>query len=287
MKHLFVLLLVGLCSTSYAQKAPSPKAHPYYGRGFYERVNVGESNTDLRMTLRQILQWDHKKVQGDFDEISQRCQGNGCYRHTAIGYSNARTFLLGYFYLVQKGNQYGVRDVYCEKIYGPEDFRGNDRPGPNRIPDHRVVNVEHTWPQSRFSGRYDKEYQKSDLHHLYPTDTELNSIRSSFPFGDVERDMGSTLKCGGNARIGVGERGGTVFEVPDHHKGNVARSIFYFATRYDMQVDPAQELTLRQWNKQDPVDAEEAARNEEIYKAQGNRNPFVDYPILVDRISDF
>lgn len=286
MKSFLTLFVVLFAVQSWAQRGPSQQAHPYYGRGFYERVSRGESNTDLRMTIRQILQWDHRRVEGDFDEIAEGCQGRGCYRHSPVGYSNARTFLLGYFYLVQQGGQFGVRDVYCDKVYGPNEFRG-DRPGPNRIPDHRVVNVEHTWPQSRFSRRYDTETQKSDLHHLYPTDTELNSIRSSFPFGDVQKDMGGSLKCGGQSRFGITHGGETVFEVPDHHKGNVARAVFYFAIRYDMQIDPRQEGNLRDWNRMDPVDQEEMARNDEIFKAQGNRNPFVDYPALADRISDF
>jgi endonuclease I len=38
---------------------------------------------------------------------------------------------------------------------------------------------------------------------------------------------------------------------------------------------------------QDPPDARERARNAAIEVAQGSRNPFVDYPHLVDRISNF
>lgn len=287
MKRLFVLLILGFAISAEAQRAPATKAHPYYGRGFFERVTRGESQTQLRLTLRQILQWDHRQVPNGFDEIVERCQGQGCYRHVAIGYDRARLFLMGYFYLVNQGGDFGVRDVYCEKVYDRDDFRGSDRPGPNQIPDHRVVNTEHTWPQSRFSDRHNRDYQKSDLHHLFPTDNELNSIRGNFPFGDVEKDMNGPLKCGSQARFGYGNNNGPIFEVPDRHKGNVARAMFYFAVRYDMQIDPAQEQSLRRWNLEDPVDAEEAARNEEIYKAQGNRNPFVDYPALADRIQDF
>ncbi|MCB0368129.1 MAG: endonuclease [Bdellovibrionales bacterium] len=35
------------------------------------------------------------------------------------------------------------------------------------------------------------------------------------------------------------------------------------------------------------MDQEEITRNEEIYKAQGNRNPFIDYPELAAMIADF
>tara|TARA_B100001029_G_C15058993_1_gene456781 strand:- start:1823 stop:3508 length:1686 start_codon:yes stop_codon:yes gene_type:complete len=40
--------------------------------------------------------------------------------------------------------------------------------------------------------------------------------------------------------------------------------------------------TLLQWHEQDPPDAFEKRRNDVIYKWQGNRNPFIDYPQFVD-----
>jgi len=39
---------------------------------------------------------------------------------------------------------------------------------------------------------------------------------------------------------------------------------------------------LLAWHQQDPVDAEEIARNEVVFAFQGNRNPFVDHPGWVD-----
>jgi len=39
---------------------------------------------------------------------------------------------------------------------------------------------------------------------------------------------------------------------------------------------------LLAWHQQDPVDAEELARNEVVFAFQGNRNPFVDHPEWVD-----
>jgi endonuclease I len=37
----------------------------------------------------------------------------------------------------------------------------------------------------------------------------------------------------------------------------------------------------------DPVDAEEIARHEVIAKYQKVRNPFVDFPQLVEKVADF
>ncbi|MDE5808482.1 MAG: endonuclease, partial [Muribaculaceae bacterium] len=41
---------------------------------------------------------------------------------------------------------------------------------------------------------------------------------------------------------------------------------------------------LTRWAKNDPVDTKEITRNEEIFKIQKNRNPFIDYPDLIDYI---
>ncbi|MFN8943697.1 MAG: endonuclease I family protein, partial [Pseudobdellovibrionaceae bacterium] len=124
-------------------------------------------------------------------------------------------------------------------------------------------------------------------HHLYPTDSKLNSIRGNYPFGEVVRSK-KALHCESGAMFGDPEQGsGPVFEPPAKHKGNVARALFYFSSKYHMAIDPAQEATLKKWHIEDPVDAEEMRRNEEIYKVQMSRNPFIDYPELASQISDF
>ena len=40
--------------------------------------------------------------------------------------------------------------------------------------------------------------------------------------------------------------------------------------------------TLKKWNEEDPVDEFEMTRNNLVYNLQNNRNPFVDYPSLVN-----
>ena len=43
------------------------------------------------------------------------------------------------------------------------------------IPDHAQVNTEHTWPQSKFKHAASVPRIKSDLRHLYPTFSRINS----------------------------------------------------------------------------------------------------------------
>jgi endonuclease I len=78
-----------------------------------------------------------------------------------------------------------------------------------------------------------------------------------------------------------------VFEPPTEQKGNTARALLYFSVRYGMKIDLEEEQTMKEWSRLDPVDEEERARNERIFDLQKDRNPFVDYPELVEKISDF
>ena len=77
------------------------------------------------------------------------------------------------------------------------------------------------------------------------------------------------------------------FEPPQRHKGNVARALFYFSVRYRLAISATQEAHLRAWHRKDPVDESEKNRNDLVQEIQGNRNPFIDFPHLVDSIDDF
>jgi hypothetical protein len=146
------------------------------------------------------------------------------------------------------------------------------------IPDHTIMNTEHTWPKSRLSGA-----AETDLHHLFPTSSYANSKRSSFRFGNV---ISPSWQQGGS-KLGQDIEGNVVFEVRASNRGNAARAMFYIAVMYAYEIPANEEATLRAWSEEDPVDAVEQARNNEVEIAQGNRNPFVDSPELVGQITDF
>lgn len=287
MKSLFVFLpLFVALFTGSAQAALTSQEVPYYGSEFYNDLRTGVSGEALADRLKTILRGGHIRTSG-MDQIVNSCDGrNNCYTHTAVGYRNARVFLLGGFYLVSNGQgNYGLKDLYCQVVRTAGEFPKGSGPAPGNIPEDKVVNAEHTWPQSRFSGNFPKEVQKSDMHHLYPTDSQMNAERGNHEFGEVVKDR-KKLKCN-TVRLGNSAGGNLIFEPPTVHKGNVARSLFYFSIRYDLRIDAEEEAALRKWNKEDPVDEEEARRNDEIFKRQGNRNPFIDNQELADRINNF
>jgi hypothetical protein len=193
-----------------------------------------------------------------------------------LDYKVARKAIVGSLHAAQSPDgKYFVRDVYCQKdmkLSSPTGMASG-------------LNVEHTWPQSHFFQSPDMFRMKSDLHHLFPTRPSVNTARGNLKFGVVD-ETSESLSCTAS-RLGIGDDGEERFEPPNAHKGNVARALFYFAVRYGGHIDQDEEAVLRVWHKQDPVDAAEMQRNEEIEKLQGNRNPFIDHPEYVELISDF
>ncbi len=141
------------------------------------------------------------------------------------------------------------------------------------------MNTEHTWPQSL--GATDEPMQ-SDLHHLYPADGTANTIRSNDPYANLSTFTWS---------IGGSKSNGSAFEPRNEQKGNVAVSLFYFGLKYNGIANVSaswltpQESTLRGWLNAFPPNAIARKRNIDINAAQNNRNPFIDYPQFMDRIS--
>ncbi|MGE7600200.1 endonuclease [Lysinibacillus fusiformis] len=151
-------------------------------------------------------------------------------------------------------------------------------------------NREHTWAKSH--GNFGTSNGPgTDIHHLRPTDVQVNSSR-----GNLDFDNGGSPVTGCTGCL----RDSDSFEPPKRVKGDVARMLFYMATRYEPGDKVDLELNdkvnngsapyhgklsvLLQWHKDDPVDDYERQRNNRIYEIQGNRNPFIDHPEWVEMI---
>ncbi|HMN68564.1 MAG TPA: endonuclease [Bdellovibrionales bacterium] len=255
-----------LLTTAFQPNAEALQLSPRfteYPSAFYQHVEDGAREQALRQELHAIM-------------------ASG---HVNLGYTGARRLLFGELHLLRTGQGYAIRDVYCRKLATQRDFKSRP-PAPGQIPDPAVLNAEHTWPQSKFSTRFPRDIQKADLHILYPVLSRANSSRGNLEFGDVAAPLTHPCKA---SRRGYTARGGGTrhFEVPDEQKGDTSRAIFYFAVRYQMPVSELQEDSLKAWHRLDPVDDFERVRNEAIYAKQKVRNPFIDYPELVELIGDF
>jgi len=143
-------------------------------------------------------------------------------------------------------------------------------------------NTEHTFPQSMFNSA---QPMKADLHHLFPTEGSANSTRSNHPFGIVANVTSQV----GLSALGTNSGGSTVFEPHDGQKGATARAMLYFGARYPQHASflAQQEGLMRTWSHAFPPTSVDVQRNNDIYSFQQNRNPFVDYPVLMDRVKSF
>lgn len=242
--------------------------------------NPHSNRTQLKEALFDLLSKVHIKHENARDTLANVCPINAkCLTENYnLSYKQAREILFGKLHLEKNNNAFFVKDVYCNKIITEKSGAGE-----GKIPDSNLINCEHTWPQSRFSKEFSNNQQKTDLHHLYPTDMRANSTRSNNIFANVDgRVVNSSCL---DSKTGTETLSGqTAFEPPIEHRGNVARAIFYFATRYKMTIPPSERVYLTKWNLEDPVDEAEMIRNNMIMDIQGNRNPFIDFPELLDRL---
>lgn len=283
--HLFLFAAALISTTTHADRLSG--SNSYYPKSFYADNNAGMNDEALKKALFKILSSAHVPGHDGNDTLVTRCQGQrSCYQHTPLSYSQARDVVLGELDLMEDNGHYALKDVYCQDMYTDKDFRRGQGPKQGHAPDHTVFNIEHTWPQSRFSSKFSKAYQKSDLNILYGASQKANSSRGNIEFADVQTEQSPV--CPKVRRGWVRGNGKTLyFEPPDEHKGNVARAIFYFAVRYQMKVSQVEEESLRRWHGLDPVDDQERDRHERIFKIQKVRNPFIDHPEMVDMIADF
>lgn len=198
-------------------------------------------------------------------------------------------------------NDGSLLDVYSEKPNGPDAYNygfGNGDQCGQYNSEADCWNKEHIFPQGFFNEQLP---MRSDLHQVLPTDGYVNNRRGNYNFGKVGTASWTSTngsKVGGNVFPGYS---GTVFEPIDEFKGDIARIMFYFATRYEDQVTSSSwdshttqnnplngtktqvyedwiiDLFL-EWHAQDPVSQKEIDRNNKVHQIQGNRNPFVDNP---------
>lgn len=162
------------------------------------------------------------------------------------------------------------------------------------------MNIEHTFPKSWWGGSKNDAY--CDIMHLMPVNSTVNSRRSNHPYAEVSSESWSNSRSKvGSPKNGQGGGASTVFEPDDEYKGDLARTYFYMVTCYqnlswqgnglltaangtyptlqDWAID-----MLLDWHRNDPVSPKELDRNEAVYEHQGNRNPFIDYPDMVEYI---
>ncbi|KAL3937869.1 MAG: hypothetical protein SGBAC_007102 [Bacillariaceae sp.] len=145
----------------------------------------------------------------------------------------------------------------------------------------------------------------NDLHNLRPTTYLSDVVRGDKYFGEC--GILTPAETCVNPAEGGAEGTCTcnrIYTPPPEVRGDVARALMYMDVRYDGRDDNTLNLRLTDcpfqherdmaylsqmitWHKEDPPDDAERARNDKVCGTwQGNRNPFVDFPDLVDVLWD-
>lgn len=200
-------------------------------------------------------------------------------------------------------NDGSLLDVYSEKPLGADsyEYMTTSQQCGSYAAEGNCYNREHTVPQSVWSSEYP---MYSDAHFVIPSDGYVNGKRNNYPFGAVgsatyTSTNGSKLGSNLNSGYSAGYSG-VVFEPINEFKGDIARCLLYFATRYQNLVtgwtfemfngtsDQVYTNTFKNillyWNDVDPVSPYEIAKNNRVYVFQNNRNPYIDHPEYVHAV---
>lgn len=235
----------------------------------------------------------YEEAQGQQGEVLKSKLGAiiHCGVRYKYGSGNKKTWD-GFFHTDRDTTTHQVMDMYSNNIryFNPQ------KPTASVL----ELDIEHMFPKSWWGGDVNEAY--CDLFHLVPADYSANRSKSNHAPG-IPTD---TTFWNGSFATGSGSEYGLqkVFCPADEYKGDFARAYFYIATCYgdslqwQLSGDAGKAMTnehwqefqpwlrdlLVSWHRMDPVSDKEKQRAIEVNKIQGNRNPYIDYPELVEYI---
>jgi hypothetical protein len=160
------------------------------------------------------------------------------------------------------------------------------------------MNIEHSFPRSWFGGS--GTAPDTDLFNLYPSPANTNGSKSNYIMDEIATV--NEDKSDGYTKIGTSSHTSEswAWEPNDTYKGDFSRGYMYMITAWKNDVtftsramnfmDNSDYPALHtwaatlysKWCRMDTPDQVEIDRNNAIYKIQGNRNPFIDFPNLFE-----
>jgi len=155
----------------------------------------------------------------------------------------------------------------------------------------RWINVEHIFPMAWVVNKFnclDREacrrikefaYIESDMHNLFPSRKDLNTLRGNHRFGSIKGE----LRAFGSYNFKVDDNKRIVEPAPAS-QGEVARAMFHMSQAYGLKIFEKQAKTLAYWNRIDQPSKEEMRRNDLIEEIQGTRNYFIDNPRAIEKL---
>ena len=168
------------------------------------------------------------------------------------------------------------------------------------------MNIEHCLPKSWWGWTSSDKRDTSqlayrDLYNLNPSDARANSQKSNYAPGHVQKAdkfNNGSFRMDSKTKSAYGY---ICWEPAPEYRGDFARAWFYMATAYRniswseayadyasprtyLFFSPAIVSVLLDWHRSDPVSDKEICRADRISSIQHNRNPYIDYPELVEYI---
>ena len=200
-----------------------------------------------------------------------------------LSYNGARDAMYGYI-----DNENGsVQCIYTE--YTVDNVPSDN---PRAYLYENGIDCEHLFPQSMYEGT---SPMKSDIHHLRPCKSNVNSSRGNKPYNESNDNQTQTWywleyqqsNPPNQNRDKYSERASGVFEPREEVKGDIARAIFYFYTMYSNVADDnffeEQKDILYDWHQDDPINQLEVNRTWDIADYQDYPNPFIVDETLIQR----
>ena len=255
-----------------------------YYEGYYSPIKTWTNGEDLKEQLKARLRSGYKALNYNWEVNKEADQALDDFESVDLMYSN----------------EYLLKKETSSSSFG--------------------WNREHSFCASLMTGLSTSNATKvkgraTDYHNLIAADSSANQSRGNKNYGYANVEESSYK----DFTIEEGKEGykydSKNFEPGDEDKGRVARAIFYMATMYkDDEVEGSNSSAykglkvvedyvdydknncqfaignlsdLLKWNQFD-VDRKEYQHNQKVYsykvnnECQGNRNPFVDYPQLVE-----
>lgn len=155
------------------------------------------------------------------------------------------------------------------------------------VPAWAIGHQRQCWQEGGRSNcaKNDPVYAKAegDLHNLTPAIGEINNDRSNYGFSVWTRNPGPDSTMYGKCQMLVDFKGRKV-QPPENVRGKIARITFYMVNEYHLALSDQERRLYCVWAKAYPVDRWEQVRNQRIAAVQGNTNPFVSNPNLIDRV---
>ena len=276
-KHLFLLFALCFSIGTMAEDIPA---------NYYDAIN-GKQDSALKSTLHEIIKGGERYE-----------YGSNNYHSTSNPPQWEKGDLKSYgtwqaFPITDVGDYNVILDMYSKSVRYFPNKRGDSGCG---------LQIEHCLPKSWWGSEKASKAAYCDLWNLNPADAQANGQKSNFPPGYVTKadkfDNGSFRM---DKKSQYGDKSFSCFEPEDQYKGDFARAYFYIATAYEDVAwvnDYAKYVTndsweefvpwlkdvLLDWHRKDPVSRKEIERADYISSIQHNRNPYIDYPDLIEYI---